>query len=314
MMKALFTFLAILIPLKTRILIRGKLVRLKLMRNVAFLSDNGLNRVPRAKKIIVSLTSFPQRMKYLHFTLCSLLKQSVKPDEIILWLGEEQFPGKEQDVPKNVKQFLKLGVTIKWCNDTKSFKKLVPALKEYPNDIIVTADDDIYYPKNWLALLYEEYLKKPGVINCHRASQIIFDENNEILPYKLWNSIRDQVEPSYLNFPTTGGGVLYPPGLLYKDVVNENLFLKLTPFADDIWFWAMSVLNGTKTNVVKDNIFHVLDVCPERSEGVIDEITLYRINCGQNKNDEQLQKVLDFYDLTDRLLNQQKKDKEIQCS
>ena len=27
--------------------------------------------------------------------------------------------------------------------------KLVPALKAFPNDILVTADDDVFYPVNW---------------------------------------------------------------------------------------------------------------------------------------------------------------------
>lgn len=304
MVKNLFVHLLQFLPLRTRILIHGRLVRLRLIRNFILLSDNGLNRKPRTMKIIVSLTSFPQRMKYLHFTLCSLLKQTLKPDEIILWLGEEQFPGKERDIPKKVQKLQKLGVKIKWCKDTKSYKKLLPALKEYPNDIIVTADDDVYYSTNWLALLYKGYSESPDYINCHRARRISFDEDGKILPYSSWENVSEKSEPSFLNFIIGVGGVLYPPKLLHKDVLNEELFLKLSPFADDIWFWAMSVLNGTKINVVKDNIFDVLDVCPERNNGEIDEITLFSINYGQNKNDEQFHNVLDCYNLIYILLKQ----------
>ncbi len=30
--------------------------------------------------------------------------------------------------------------------------------------------------------------------------------------------------------------------------------MELCPYGDDLWFWAMAVLNGTKINVVRDNL------------------------------------------------------------
>ena len=41
-------------------------------------------------------------------------------------------------------------------------------------------------------------------------------------------------------------GVLYPPNSLHDDVLNESLFLKLAPKADDFWFKAMSFKRGTQ--------------------------------------------------------------------
>lgn len=103
------------------------------------------------------------------------------------------------------------GLTIKWWKeDIKSYKKLIPALIEYPDDIIVTADDDIYYEKNWLESLYHEYLKsnRETVIatRCHK----IRINDNEILPYKAWDKETINSQVSIFNFPTTGGGCLYP--------------------------------------------------------------------------------------------------------
>lgn len=43
------------------------------------------------KKIVVSLTSFPARIKKVHIVIESLLNQTIKPDKIILWLSKEQF-------------------------------------------------------------------------------------------------------------------------------------------------------------------------------------------------------------------------------
>ncbi len=41
-------------------------------------------------------------------------------------------------------------------------------------------------------------------------------------------------------------GVLYPPHALSNIVFEEKLFQNLAPTGDDIWFWAMAVLNQTK--------------------------------------------------------------------
>ena len=47
--------------------------------------------------------------------------------------------------------------------------------------------------------------------------------------------------------PIGYGGVLYPPHTLFHEVQNRDLFLRLTPRADDLWFKAMSYLAGTQT-------------------------------------------------------------------
>ncbi|MFV5685828.1 hypothetical protein ACM55I_10280 [Flavobacterium sp. GB2R13] len=255
----------------------------------------GINSVPRKDKIIVSLTSFPERMYDIHFTLHSLLNQNLKPDKIILWLGEEEFPNKEKDIPEMVLNMKQNGLTIKWCEDIKSYKKLIYALNNYPRDIIVTADDDVYYQKKWLELLYESYKREPLNIHCHRASRIQFDDAKDILPYKHWQSEIKSKSASYLNFLTGCGGVLYPPGCFYHDVSTKEYFMKLCPTADDIWFWAMVVLNERKVTVVKNNIYENIDVNPERSRGKTNEKSLFKINVHGEANDIQLKNLLIHY-------------------
>ena len=52
--------------------------------------DYGLNTTEeRETKIIVSLTSFPLRFNKIHICLKSLLRQKVKPDKIIVYLGSD---------------------------------------------------------------------------------------------------------------------------------------------------------------------------------------------------------------------------------
>lgn len=247
----------------------------------------------RTPKLIVSLTSFPERIPDLFFCLYSLINQTTKPDLLILWLAEEQFPNKEKDLPKRILDLKKYGLTIRWCKDLKSYKKLIFSLKEYPSDIIVTADDDIYYPENWLELLYNSYLQEPQHIHCHRAHRITFDESGKLDQYTNWTFCITTSDASYLNFCTTGGGVLYPPGALYADVFNEELFTKLCPTADDIWFWAMATLNHTKIRVVDNNLSNLIYINPEIEFGIKNGTSLWQVN--KQENDAQLMNIYTYY-------------------
>ena len=267
----------------------------KLQKQINKFKETGVTKEKRNPRLIVSITSFGQRMYDVHFALYSLLNQTLKPDEIILWLGEKEFPHKEGNLPQSVLSLKNNGLTIKWCKDMGPYTKLIPALKEYPDDIIITADDDIYYPRKFLELLYGAYLKEPQYIHCHRVHKITFDKNKNIQKYSKWIRQASNIESSLCNFLTGAGGVLYPPNSLYKDVLNDELFLKLSPTADDIWFWAMAVLNNTRINVIKNNIavLHFTNI--ERELGLNGETTLYRKNDIGGGNDKQLKNIFNHY-------------------
>ncbi len=245
------------------------------------------------KRLIVSLTSYPERMYDLHYTIYSLLTQKLKPDLLILYLTEEEFPNKEQDISERILQFKENGLTIKWCKNIRSYNKLIPALKEFPEDIIVTADDDIYYPEDWLEKLYNSYLQAPESIHAHRVHKIRFTRTKKLSRYGKWKKCIKDNTSGFLNFGTGVGGVLYPPRALYKDILNEDLFMKLAPAADDIWFWTMAVLNNTKTKVVPEPINDILYTSPERELNLYNQTTLLSEN--KFRNDLQLKNVLDYY-------------------
>ena len=97
-----------------------------------------------------------------------------------------------------------------------------------------------------------------------------------------------------MNFLTGVGGVLYPPNCLYKDILNEELFMKLAPKADDVWFWAMAVLNHTKILIAKNWIRELTYVNPERERGLTNEITLFSSN-KKGGNDLQIENVINHY-------------------
>lgn len=213
--------------------------------------ESGVTKEKRPAQLIISLTSFPARINTAHLAINTLLRQTLKPDRVILWLAESQFPQKEKDLPEDILKLFNFGLEIKWCEDFKSYKKLLPALQEFPNDIIVTADDDIYYETDWLETLYKSY-EKHNCIICQRPRRLYLDKNNKIKVYSCRKSEgMDLSKPDYFNQMLGGTGCLYPPHSLYKDVLNYNIANELLPTNDDIYFWAMAVLNNTKIGVAK---------------------------------------------------------------
>lgn len=253
----------------------------------------GVNQCKREIPIIVSLTSYEERFRDLPITIYSLLNQKLKPDRIILWLDEKH---NLTTLPYKITQFIKNGLEIRFVKDIKSYTKGIYAFKEFSSAIIVTADDDIYYPTKWLKKLYHSYVSNQKDIHVHRAHKV-----NLNLPYEKWEKEVNKENASYDNFLTGVGGVLYPPNCFTKEVLREDIFLKNAPNADDIWFWIMALVHGRKIRVVKNHIRTL--ICTNIFRQLFEK-TLYSQN-RKGGNDEQLANLMKFYgqNVKSKLLN-----------
>ena len=198
-------------------------------------------------KVIISLTSYPARIGTIHKVIKSLLNQTYKADKIVLWLADSQFPTKENELPQQLLQLKSDKFDIDWCEDLKSYKKLIPTLELYTNDISVTVDDDNIYPNCWLEKLINCHKKYPKDVCCHRVTKFLYKNKK----FKCIAGGYDYYKNgSYLNKLVGLGGVLYPPNCFYKDILNKELFQKLAPTNDDQWFWFQAILNNRKIRVV----------------------------------------------------------------
>jgi len=267
----------------------------KLLPLIKQFTGLGLSETPHSPRLIVSLTSFPERISEIHFTLYSLLNQKEKPDAVILWLAEEQFPGKWEDLPAEVLALEKNGLTIRWCDDLRSYKKIIPALENYPDDIIIIADDDVFYPDDWLLKLYQAHLKTPQAVIGHRLHRIRLNKRGRPRPYKKWSKNVTRTTPSFRNFVTGCGGCLYPPHSLHPDVIKREVFQDIAPHADDIWLWAMAVLNNVKIRTFWTRHRKVLLVNPEREMRTTKELTLTKLNIAKDGNNRQMTNMITFY-------------------
>lgn len=252
----------------------------------------GVTDTPRKEQLIVSLTTFPARIDGIHYVIETLLMQTVKPDKVILWLANDQFP--DRKLPENLTCLERYGLTISWCRDLRSYKKLIPTLLNYPDAVIITADDDMYYHSKMVERLYKAYLKESNYIHCHRVTKFVMKDDKfatvaggyDIYPH-----------PSYLHKLTGGSGCCYPPHSLYKDITDDSLFMTLAPTNDDIWFWLMAAMNGMRCNVVKHSCTALYFVKGSQSE------SLNSINDkGEKLFWKQFQNMLDYYPQIEPLL------------
>ena len=230
----------------------------------------------REQKIIVSLTSFPPRYVNLHLCLLSLLKQTVRPDKIIVWLYKEEF-----SLTNEMKELEKYGIEYKSVDENlKPHKKYFYAMKEFPNDLIITIDDDVIYPENCIETLITTHKKFPDSVCANRVNKITKKINGDIFEYKYWiNNFNKSVKPSHKLIATGCSGVLYPPHSISKEFLNTEKIKKYCLNADDIWLKFAELKNDIK--VVWTGTNFILPYEIEESQ----KISLAASNVNQNKND-----------------------------
>ena len=246
------------------------------------------------RRLIVSLTTYPKRIGLIPQVLDSIYAQTRKPDEIVLWLAPEQFPEREKELPDRLLELKKDGkLTIRWCDDLKAHKKYFFAMQEYPEDLIVTVDDDLTYSKDTLAALYNSYLLYPEAVSTVRAHLIVIDEDQRILPYQSWIQETDACmhEPSMQLMATGGAGVLYPPHLFRKEFFDPQAVMENSLYADDLWLKAMQLASNVPVVVARPH--EQLQYIPDSQEEA-----LYLFNVRQNQNDVQLENIIRWMDRT----------------
>jgi len=191
--------------------------------------------------VIVSLTTIPSRLNIVNLVIRNILSQKKIPRKIVLSINESL----KNSIPKSLKNLESVFFEIHFSPLDAPHLKLVNALELFPDEVIVTSDDDVLYNHEWLSALYESHLKYPDKIIAHRIRRILYDNNQDPLPYKKWRFITGNESEAYDLLPIGNQGVLYPPGSLSELVTDSKLFLELTPRADDLWFKAMADLKGT---------------------------------------------------------------------
>lgn len=240
-------------------------------------------------EFIVSLTTFPLRIKKLWLTIESILRQKEKPDKLLLWLWIGEFPDKKK-LPGNLLKQEERGLEIRFCDDNlMPHKKYFYTMQEYPEANVIIVDDDIIYPPNLLKKIKAMHSIYPDAIISPIIRQIkIIDDN--IQSYQTWDYIRTNKPPAFQNLALSGGGTLFPKNSLHPDVFDINTLKEIAITADDLWLKIMSIRKETK----------VLSMAGEYSRFFIPIIfkenkKLMDINISKGGNDSIFYKLVEKY-------------------
>lgn len=241
-----------------------------------------------AQNVVVSLTSYPARLPQLHLVVRSLLHQSLAPREIVLYLGTDTA---ESDIPQGLRSLERFNFTIKTgCEDLKPHKKYFFAMQEYPEDSIITVDDDVIYDKDFVRDLYDCSKKHPGCVAGRRVHRMTKDNAGQIRSYNDWQwECRGILEPSFQLFTTGCGGVLYPPHSLPPEAFDAAAIKAHCLNTDDIWLKFMELKAGVKVVFTNSRVMHPLTVRNTQASALMHTNT-----AAENRNDSNIRAMESF--------------------
>jgi Glycosyl transferase family 2 len=222
-------------------------------RQVRFIRETLANaRKSDDPRVIVSLSTVPDRIKNLGPTIRSLLKQTRPPDEIVLAIPE--FSVRERRsyiVPKYISRLPRVRV-LRCPEDWGPATKFIPAIQDElaagrENTLIMVVDDDRLYPRDALEtyLYYSEQF--PDAALCFRGAA---------MPSTLdWNDAkmihaRDLREARPVAVITGCGSYFVRPRFFDRSLWDYSAAPSVAFYIDDIWISACLSRRGVKRYVV----------------------------------------------------------------
>ncbi|SDV48612.1 glycosyltransferase family A protein [Chitinasiproducens palmae] len=225
-----------------------------------------------SQPLIISLTTYNRRLQRVHLAIESIFHQNYRNFEIELHLSDSDISSHDQ-LPRHLKRLEARGLRIFiHPENLRSYKKYYYTLSSHPEATLVTADDDIFYPRDWLRKLVETHKRHPDTVVCYRGHALGITIDGELAPYSLdGHSTHETFQiPAWSLMPTGVSGVLYPPGSLNRNIALDAAnFMRLAPTADDIWLKISSVAAGKKSVRVGKNNVHFTGIPNDDFEGLV---------------------------------------------
>jgi hypothetical protein len=238
---------------------------------------------------VISMTTHPSRRNLVSHAIESIARGTRKPSSLHLWITDEKFC---LHLPPALLRLKARGLEIHFTENLGPHTKYYPYVKgesEFDRPL-VTADDDIMYPRDWLQKLIAGYEADPAAIHCFRAHRIRMN-GAQLAPYNSWHHCEDTV-PSHLNFLTGVSGVIYPPGYLNYLKRQGDAFRQCCPHADDIWLTIVALRGGFKVAQLENRRRYFATIPHSQKK------RLYDLNVIMGGNQIQLMKTLSEVDLS----------------
>lgn len=245
--------------------------------------------------IVASMTSYGKRVEHFApYALYTVFMQKTRPNRIVLNIDESKW--NEDNIPNLLKCLVNCGLEINFVHDVGPHTKLLPTLSKYPDDIIITFDDDVYYDDLAIDELYNRYIESDSKSILCREGKLFQHAQGKWKKYSEFPDLKPGMSGRCL--PYGVAGVLYPPNIFSDEIFNESVFRKLCPLADDVWFAVMELRDNISTIYVYPNSWDFRNVIDNNEEyNPLSSGALYMQNDLLSKNDEQMSALLEYYNL-----------------
>ena len=218
-----------------------------------------------ASDVTVCLTTYGARARGVHLVLESIAAGRARPGRLVLAVAPSDLP---DPLPAGLERLRRRGLELLACDDLGPHKKYLPWTLDQRSrrGVLVTADDDVYYPRDWLAGLLRARAEDPTAVWCYRARRLV-TAGDRVEPYRRWPLWAGR-GPSRRMVPTGVSGVLHPPALSEEVRRRGTDFARVAPRADDLWLHALAVGAGIPVRQVRDRATH-FPVAPSTRGGAL---------------------------------------------
>jgi len=252
--------------------------------------SNGRTPLTGEAPVVVSLTSHGRRVEDVALTIESIGAGRVRPKRLILWLDN---PSTFESLPQPLRSQQKRGLEVLLTENYGPHTKYFPYARSSERHVLplVTADDDILYPRYWLARLLAAYDEAPELVSCYRAS-VVKLLGDAIAPYDSWPRCKD-VEASVTRFATGVSGVVYPPAMLDELASRGDAFRATSPRADDIWLHWVALRTSRRVRQIATRPRHFLVIPGSQDDALMNH------NVDSGGNDAQIRALYTRKDIAD---------------
>ena len=204
------------------------------------------------RRLIVSLSTLPDRIGGLQPTLESLLTQTRPPDEIVLAIPKLSVrQNREYIIPNYLATMPRvrlLQAETDWGPATKFIPVIRAELKAgRPDTLIMVVDDDRVYPRDSVALYLHYNAQSPNAALCFRGGPLERSRNGR--HYKTIFGI-DLQSPERVAVMTGCGSYLIQPRFFDETLWDYSAAPKGAFYMDDIWISGCLDRRGVEKYVV----------------------------------------------------------------
>ena len=202
--------------------------------------------------VVVCMATYGPRLRTVGVVLESIARGTVRPGRLILVTD----PGDR--LPPVVRRMARRGLEV-WEAPGRlgPHKKYYPFARSAPRfqGVLVTADDDVVHPRDWLAGLLAH--TGPERVAAYRAHAVKVVDGVPA-PYAEW--LGHQAPGAVPCFVTGASGVAYPARLVRELGALGEQFLEQCPRADDVWINRQILRGGYHVELVRERSVHFTPV------------------------------------------------------